>query len=121
MSKWKYFKKDEFTCKCGCGLNNISDALLDKLDEARDISGVPFSINAGTRCKKHNSDPNVKGEPDSAHLYGYAADISAKTSQQKFAIISSLLKVGFVRIGVYDTFIHADIDPKKPQNVVWDD
>lgn len=121
MTRWKYFKKEEFTCNCGCGLNNISDDLLDKLDEARDIAGVPFSINAGTRCKKHNADPKVKGEPDSAHIYGLAADISARSSGDKFLILRALFEVGFVRIGVYNTFIHADIDPKKPQNVVWDD
>lgn len=117
MKKWTFFKKEEFTCKCGCGLNNISDDLLDKLDEARKIAGIPFSINCGTRCPKHNKE--VKGEPDSAHLYGFAADISAKTSQQKFAIISSLLKVGFFRIGVYPTFVHVDNDIKKPQGVIW--
>jgi len=117
MKPLKYFKKEEFTCECGCGLNNISDNLLHKLDEARELSGIPYSVNCGTRCPKHNKE--VKGELDSAHLFGFAVDISARTSQEKFSIVSALLKVGFTRVGIYATFIHADIDPQKPQKVIW--
>lgn len=118
MKKWKYFKKEDFACKC-CGMNNTSDLLIDKLDNAREISGIPFVVNCGCRCKKHNSDPKIGGEPDSSHLTGLAVDISAKTSEQKFKIVSALLKVGFVRIGVYKTFIHGDIDTSKPQSMLW--
>lgn len=116
MKTFKYFKKEEFSCKC-CGLNNISENLLEKLDQAREIASIPFHVNDGTRCPKHNKE--VEGEPDSAHLFGFAVDISAKTSREKFLIISALVKVGFTRIGVYKTFVHADIDPQKPQSVVW--
>ena len=97
----------------------MKDEVIAMFDNARAISGIPYKINCGTRCKKHNSDPKINGEPDSAHLDGYAADISARTSQEKYSIVSALLKVGFTRIGVYSTFIHADHDPKKPQNVIW--
>lgn len=117
MKTLKYFKREEFTCNCGCGLNNISDDLLTKLDQAREIAGIPFKVNCGTRCPKHNK--NEGGEDDSAHLYGFAVDISAPTSGQKFLIVSSLLKVGFTRIGVYANFIHGDIDMKKPQKMLW--
>jgi zinc D-Ala-D-Ala carboxypeptidase len=117
MTTYKYFKKEEFSCKCGCGLNNISDNLLFKLDQARELSGIPYHVNDGTRCPKHNKE--VHGEIDSAHLFGFAVDISAPTSQEKFSIVSALLKVGFTRIGIYKTFIHADIDPQKPQKVIF--
>lgn len=117
MKQWKYFKREDFTCKCGCGLNNISDDLVDKLDQAREIAGIPFVVNCGTRCPKHNKEE--KGEIDSAHLYGLACDISAPTSGQKFLIVSALIKVGFTRLGVYSTFIHGDIDTKKPQKMIW--
>lgn len=116
MKKWDHFKKEDFACKC-CGMNNTSDQLIDKLDEARDIAGIPFVVNCGCRCKKHNKE--VKGEEDSSHLTGLAVDISAKTSEQKFKIVSALLKVGFVRIGVYKTFLHGDIDTSKPQSMLW--
>ncbi|MDD4949649.1 D-Ala-D-Ala carboxypeptidase family metallohydrolase [Sulfuricurvum sp.] len=117
MIQLKFFKLSEFTCKCGCGLNNMQDAQLLKLDKARELANIPFSVNCGTRCPKHNKDEG--GEDNSSHLRGLATDISAKTSQEKFLIISALLKVGFKRIGVYSTFIHCDSDTTLPQNVIW--
>lgn len=107
----RYFKLDEFTCKCGCGLNNMDIKLLEMLDEARHLSGVPFVINCGCRCNKHNKE--VGGVKDSSHLLGLAVDISARSDFQKFKIIGALYLVGFRRILLYDSFIHVDIDLSK--------
>ena len=52
-SQIKHFKKEEFTCNCGCGLNNIHKEVVLMLDAAREIAGVPFRINCGCRCEKH--------------------------------------------------------------------
>ena len=38
--KWKYFKLEEFECKY-TGMNKINHELIDMLDEAREIAGVP--------------------------------------------------------------------------------
>ena len=38
----KYFKKSEFTCKCGCGETVISVDLLRMLDKARGFAKIPF-------------------------------------------------------------------------------
>ena len=92
-------------------------SFLYMLDKARDIAGIPFIIESGYRCEKHNRE--VGGKPDSAHLYGLASDIRATTSRQRFLIVNSLLEVGFKRIGVAKTFIHVDNDSTKPQNVMW--
>lgn len=72
----KYFKKEEFTCKCGCGLNNINLKLVKILDEIRARLGVPVVVTSGTRCSKHNQD--VQGVPNSRHVSGKAADIVAR-------------------------------------------
>ena len=53
-SEVKHFKQEEFTCKCGCGFNNINDELVLLLDIARGLAKVPFSINSAYRCEKHN-------------------------------------------------------------------
>lgn len=113
----KYFKRDDFKCKCGCGLNIISDLLTKMLDDARTLAKIPFIVNCGCRCPKHNKEEG--GEDDSSHLRGFACDISAKTSRQRFLILSSLIAVGFNRIGIYKTFIHCDIDKSLPLSVVW--
>ena len=36
-----YFKKEEFSCKC-CGEVVLSEVLLNKLEQARGLAGVPF-------------------------------------------------------------------------------
>ena len=108
----KYFKIDEFKCKCGCGLNNISEKLLEKLDNAREEAGIPFIINSACRCQKHNT--REGGSTSSRHLTGMAVDIRANTSVNRYKIVQSLIKNGFVGIGIAKTFIHADIDRIEP-------
>lgn len=69
----KHFKKSEFTCKCGCGLNNIDIKLVEILDNIREHFGQACTVTSGTRCAKHNK--NVGGVANSRHLSGKAADI----------------------------------------------
>jgi len=118
----RYFKKSEFACKCGCGEDNISERFANRLDFAREAAGIPFVINSGVRCETHNK--SVGGVPVSSHVasatkLGHAADISAKTSGEKHAIVASLLAAGFTRLGIADTFIHVDDDPSKDSDAIW--
>ena len=69
----KYFKKEEFTCKCGCGLNNIDLKLVKILDELRAYFNKPIRVSSGCRCKTHNK--AVGGVSNSRHILGKAADI----------------------------------------------
>lgn len=69
----KYFKKEEFTCKCGCGLNNIDLKLVKILDEIRGHFGKPMTVTCGCRCTSYNK--KVGGIANSKHLRGKAADI----------------------------------------------
>ena len=114
-----YFSDSELNCRCGCGMT-ITKPLLDKLNKARELAGVPFAVTSGARCKEHNR--KVGGTPNSAHTRGMAVDIAYQSSRAKFAIIKALLGVGFVRIGDNQkkSFIHCDIDDSLPQNVFFD-
>lgn len=112
----KYFNEKEFACNC-CGDINIDDNLTAKLDKARELADTPFRINSGYRCEVHNA--NVGGVKGSSHTKGYAADIAVNGSANRFTILCSLLDAGFNRVGVYKTFIHVDVDPDKPSNVIW--
>lgn len=70
----KYFKKSEFNCKCGCGLNNIDLKLVKVLDEIRGHFGKPMVVTCGCRCQKYND--SLKGSiKNSKHTQGKAADI----------------------------------------------
>ena len=66
------FDKDEFRCPCGCGDNNISLAVVNRLQVIRDIAKEPIIILSGCRCMAHNL--KVGGEPQSYHLVGQAVD-----------------------------------------------
>jgi len=112
---YTHFKLEEFACKCGCGENLINAELVSMLDDARDIAGVPFIVNSGYRCVKHNK--NIGGVPDSAHTKGFACDIHIEDGWSRFLIIKSLISVGFERIGVYKNFVHCDIDRTKPKGI----
>ena len=117
--KMRNFKLREFECKCGCGLNNMDAHHLIMLDDARDMAGIPFIITSGSRCMKHNLSKEIGGSITSSHPLGYASDILCQNSRERYKIVRSLLIAGFRRIGIEETFIHADNDPGKPQKLIW--
>lgn len=84
----KYFKPDEFKCRC-CGspfrqaqgelaspeiVSNIEALVSAVLDPAREKLGRPIRVNSGYRCPKHNAE--VGGVAQSQHLLGEAVDIA---------------------------------------------
>lgn len=113
----QFFKEKEFACKCGCGAANMDKDFVSRLDNARRIAGIPFHINSGFRCMKHNA--NVGGVKESSHVFGFAADIGVSDSPSRYKIVNALLTAGFSRIGVGMSLIHVDSDPSKEQGVIW--
>lgn len=114
------FTSAEFDCKCGeCGVTGqlMDPEFLLMLDYARGMAGIPFRITSGARCANHNA--KVGGSATSTHLKFSAADIAAPTSRQRFIILRALLDAGFERIGIHETYIHAETSEDKPQEVAW--
>ena len=115
------FRPYEFTCRCGCGLNNMQAEFMKKLTMARQIaretSNIPFIITSGCRCAVHNRKEG--GSSSSDHLTGRGADIRCKSTGDRWIIIDALIKAGFNRIGIAKTFIHAGDEPKNTPNVIW--
>lgn len=117
-----YFTLSEFDCPSlpNSG-KNMDSNFLTKLESAREIAGIPFKITSGYRTKEHNQslrDKGYKASPNSSHLIGVAADIAVSGGNDRYIILSALIKAGFRRIGVAKTFIHCDTDESKP-NSVW--
>lgn len=112
---YKYFKPEEFACKC-CGEMNINLDLVKILDEIREELKFPFIILSGYRCPKHNQE--IGSSDDSAHPKGNATDIKIMASMKRYLFLRLAIKK-FKRIGIYKTFIHVDIDPDLPQPVMW--
>ncbi len=111
-----YFKLKNFACPC-CGKNEMEESFLRRLDAARETAGVPFKVNSGYRCAKHNK--LVGGKSNSPHLRGLAADIRVIASRKRFKVLDSFIVVGFERIGIAKTFLHADSDTSLPREVSW--
>jgi uncharacterized protein YcbK (DUF882 family) len=111
----KYFKQEEFACKCGCGYDAISPLLAERLDAAREMAGVPFIVNSGCRCPKHNK--AVGGVDDSSHTLGLATDIHLTPGYSNRII--EACRANFDRIGIGATFIHVDVDESKPSPAEW--
>ena len=116
--KLNYFRKSEFNCKCGCNTNLIEDDFMIALDNARRISGVPYRVNSGYRCKKH---PLSIKSPTSSHIKGIAADIKFTNGKNLALILSGLGGAGFERFGIdfKNKFIHADLDTEKVSPTIW--
>lgn len=114
----KHFSLSEFDSPDSPGSGkNMKSEFLKRIDEARGISGCPYKINSGFRTQAHNK--KVGGVANSSHTKGWAADISAPDGANKQRIVEGLIKAGFKRIGVYETFIHCDCDPDLPTPTLW--
>lgn len=116
----EYFKPEEFSCgcgKCGKGYEDMKTMLLSMLNSARARAGVPFQVTSSIRCDEHNM--RVGGSVNSAHLRGWAVDISTPTSQIRHRLVRAALDVGFHRIGIASTFVHLDCDPTLAGRTMW--
>ena len=108
----KYFKKQEFACKCGKYCNgypvDIDMNMVKIADQIRDRIGKPVPVNSGIRCKTHNA--NVGGVSNSQHICGNAADLGCPTgcTPSQMASIAEELMGETGGIGIYSWGIHID-------------
>ena len=113
----KYFKKQEFACKCGKYCDGypaeIDMDMVKIADQIRTKIGKPITINSGLRCKTHNS--NVGGVSNSQHLLGKAADLGCPSgcTPSQMASIAEEIMGDTGGIGTYSWGIHIDTRPAK--------
>lgn len=115
MKLAKDFDDYEFTCKCGCGRNKISDELVQKLQKLKDELGAELCIiTSGYRCPTHSV--RVGGYVDDAHTRGIASDCIFYRDRAKknpipvTEVARKAEKLGFTGIGLMDgNAIHLDI------------
>ena len=110
VKKYKWFSDKEAA--------GLKPELVVKLDQARELAGIPFVITSGYRTKDHNAE--VGGVENSGHLEGEAVDLRARNPNEHFIITKALLDAGFTRISrKYPTHIHCDITKDKPQRILF--
>lgn len=110
VGRWRHFQDSE--------VEGLDTELVAKLDLAREQAGVPFLITCGLRTLEQNA-ALAESVSDSAHLTGHAVDLACSESGPRFAMVKSLLDVGFTRMGIYSAHLHVDNDATKPQQVIW--
>ena len=118
MVNSKHFKESEFNrCSPSCSLQDMQQATIDKLDKARDIAGIPFVLTSAYRSPQHDKSKGRSGT--GAHTLGHAIDIRCNDSASRYKIVLALQQAGFTRIGVANSFVHADDSPKHAQDILW--
>ena len=74
----KWFKREEFACKCGGRYCNgypaeMQEAVVKIADAAREHFGRPAHVISGLRCQQWNA--HEGGVTNSQHMYGEAIDL----------------------------------------------
>lgn len=113
---------DKTSCNCSCGQDNFSDELREILEKVRKDYGKSVLFNSACRCHKYNK--SVGGVASSAHISTdiqecRAVDIRVDNSTERFQLVKILIKHGIKRLGLGNSFIHADVDKSKVQEVIW--
>lgn len=102
-----HFDRNEFACRCGCGLATVDAELLIVLSVVRNHFDSAVKITSGHRCTTHNQ--KVGGTPKSLHLQGRAADIKVKgvAPEEVYAYLCAVYpdQYGFIQ---YPSFVHVD-------------
>ena len=115
---WKnieFFNKNDFTCKCGCELNNIDLNIVKILDDIRKYYGKPIIVTSACRCEKHNI--NVGGKQGSKHTKGKAIDfyvIGVKTSELlkycNLLVSKGIIRYTYTNSSNMNGVVHIDIN-----------
>jgi hypothetical protein len=101
--KPRYFRPQE--------VSGLSERLVEMLDNARHIAGVKFHITSGKRTKAHTE--RLGGSTTSLHDEGLAADLrSLQGTLEREKMVFGLGAAGFKQIGLYNSHIHVELDPK---------
>ena len=107
----KHFDKSEFRCQCGCGGENPSKKLIERLEQLFDLMGAKsIVITSGYRCPKYSV--SVGGYSSDAHTRNIAADIIVNKqgggSYTAEDIAEAAERIGFGGIGLMNGACHVD-------------
>jgi len=94
----------------------MDHAFMEALQALRDRVG-PLQVTSGYRCPNH---PAERGKTaPGAHSIGKAADI-IPLKASKYDVMKEAFDIGFVGIGLENTFIHVDMGhPYAARPAVW--
>ena len=105
----KYFKKNEFACKCGCGASGMEEKLVKTADKVRGYFGKIMIVSSGRRCSTHNA--KVGGVSNSRHLTGKAMDfcVSGMSADMVLTYVQKLPEIRYA-YAIDESYVHMDIE-----------
>lgn len=105
MAQFRYFVREDFACRCGCGRNEIPDSFIHDVDELREACGFPLVVTSGWRCENHPREARKErpGEHNRA-----AADLKASNGYMLYVIQEKAYALGFRGIAAGKGFVHVD-------------
>ena len=102
----KYFRLEEFRCKCKKACTGypakLNSNLLINLDNLRVHYKEPINLSCGLRCKVHNKE--VGGSSTSGHLKGNAADIYIKNYSNTLKHREDIVKFWTGKLNQYHAY-----------------
>lgn len=104
----EHFNREEFECKCGCGLSPVDKELIDVLEDIRSFFGEPIIVTSGNRCDDYNR--SIGGAYESKHKVGIACDFKVKNELHE--LVYEYLEHKYrdkYGLGLYDTWVHIDM------------
>lgn len=103
-----HFQRKEFSCKCGCGFDNIDVELVRILEKAEDDLNTKLHINSACRCAYWNGKQG--GGRMSQHLDAKAADIFSEDipASGLYDYFNTQYPEHY-GLGRYDHFVHIDV------------
>ena len=109
-SRYPNFTREEFTCRCGCGRNEMKPEFLERFQALRSVYGKPMVVPSGYRCQQHPVEA-AKAQPG-MHTMGLAADVGI-SGAEAVTLLRLALDAGFKGIGVNQKgdgrFLHLDL------------
>jgi len=112
----KFFKMDEFECRCGCGRNEIDPGFVAILDKIRaTYYDRPLVVTSGYRCPEWDKEIGGKGN----HPTGSAADLLVSKGADMYDFTQACFAMSIPRIILYrdKPHVHVDMAPDKPKGV----
>ena len=105
----KYFTQSEWSCKCGCGLNNVDHTLVTVAERTRKYFNSPITISSGLRCPTRNA--QAGGVSNSRHLTGKAMDfcVRGKTAAQVLAYVKKQPEIRYA-YAINNEYVHMDVN-----------
>jgi uncharacterized protein YcbK (DUF882 family) len=110
-SNIKHFSPEEFQCS-HCGVEQMDEDFMLRLDLVRDTCGFPIIITSGYRCPKHPIEAAKPGGPG-PHSTGKAADLGI--SFHRARALLTMVTQNFNGLGIKQhgdsagRFIHVDL------------